>query len=123
MEKKQIGIIGVGNMGGAIVVGLLKSGFVDAADIFVSDRKESVLEEMKAKGVHATEDNLATAQHADVIITAVKPYHIEHVLQQIKPALNPQKILISIVAGVGIDELVKMAGGEIPIFRVMPNTA
>jgi pyrroline-5-carboxylate reductase len=50
MEKKKIGIIGVGNMGGAIVVGLLKSGFVDATDIFVSDRKESILEEMKAKG-------------------------------------------------------------------------
>jgi pyrroline-5-carboxylate reductase len=123
MEMKKIGIIGVGNMGGAIVVGLLKSGFVNAADIFVSDRKESVLEEMKAKGVHAAEDNLATAQQAEVIITAVKPYHIEHVLQEIKPALNPQKILISIVAGVGIDELAKMAGDDIPIFRVMPNTA
>jgi pyrroline-5-carboxylate reductase len=123
MEKKKIGIIGVGNMGGAIVVGLLKSGFVDAADIFVSDRKESVLEEMKAKGVDTSEDNLATAQQADVVITAVKPYHIEHVLQEIKPALNSQKILISIVAGVGIDELGKIAGNDIPIFRVMPNTA
>jgi pyrroline-5-carboxylate reductase len=123
MEKKKIGIIGVGNMGGAIVVGLLKSGFVDAADIFVSDRKESILEEMKAKGVHVSEDNLFTAQQADVIIAAVKPYHIEHVLQEIKPAINPQKILISIVAGVGIDELGKMTGKNIPIFRVMPNTA
>lgn len=123
MEKKKIGIIGVGNMGGAIVVGLLKSGFVNAADIFVSDRKESVLDEMTAKGVHASEDNFLTAQQADVLIVAVKPYHVEHVLQEIKPALNPQKILISIVAGVGIDELAKMAGNDIPIFRVMPNTA
>lgn len=123
MEKKRIGIIGVGNMGGAIVVGLLKSGFVDAADIFVSDRKESVLEEMKAKGVHASEDNFMTAQQADVLIVAVKPYHIEHVLQEIKPVLNAQKILISIVAGVGIEDLGKMAGKNIPIFRVMPNTA
>jgi pyrroline-5-carboxylate reductase len=123
MEKKIIGIIGVGNMGGAIVLGLLKSGFVDAADIFVSDRKESVLEDMNSKGVHVSEDNLFTAQQADVIIAAVKPYHIEHVLQEIKPALNPHKILISIVAGVGIEELGKMAGVNIPIFRVMPNTA
>lgn len=123
MEKKKIGIIGVGNMGGAIVVGLLKSGFVDAADIFVSDRKESVLEEMEAKGVHASEDNFLTAQQADVLIVAVKPYHIEHVLQEIKLSLNSQKILISIVAGVGIEDLGKMAGKDIPIFRVMPNTA
>lgn len=123
MENKKIGIIGVGNMGGAIVVGLLKSGFVVAEDIFVSDRKENLLNEMKVRGVNASEDNLLTAQQADLIIVAVKPYHIEHVLEEIKPALNPDKILISIVAGIGIDELGKMAGNNIPIFRVMPNTA
>ena len=123
MKNKNIGIIGVGNMGGAIVVGLLKSEFVRADEIFVSDRKENVLNEMREKGVHAFDDNLLTAQKADVIIVAVKPYHIEQVLQEIKPALNPDKILISIVAGVGIQELGNMAGANIPIFRVMPNTA
>lgn len=110
-------------MGGAIVVGLLKSGFVKAGDIYVSDRKESLIQEMKQQGVHASDNNLLTARQADVVIVAVKPYHIEHVLEEIKPALDPGKILISIVAGVGIDELDKMAGSNIPIFRVMPNTA
>ncbi len=123
MEKKKIGIIGAGNMGGAIVVGLLKSGFIEAADIFISDRKENVLNDMKEMGVHASEDNLITAQRSDVVIVAVKPYHIDNVLQEIKPALNPDKILISIVAGVGIEELGTRAGENIPIFRVMPNTA
>ena len=47
MKNKKIGIIGVGNMGGAIAVGLLKSGFVAAADIFVADKKESTLNKMK----------------------------------------------------------------------------
>lgn len=110
-------------MGGAIVLGLLKSEFVNAADIFVSDRKESVLADMKERGVNTSDDNLQTALLAEVVILAVKPYHIEHVLQEIKPALSPDKILISIVAGVGIEELGKMAGNDIPIFRVMPNTA
>lgn len=123
MGNRKIGIVGVGNMGGAIVEGLLKSGFVKAQEIFVSDRKENVLNDMKDKGVHASEDNILTAREADVIIVAVKPYHIEHVLEEIKPALDPEKILISIVAGVGIDELGRMAGHHLPIFRVMPNTA
>jgi pyrroline-5-carboxylate reductase len=123
MENKKIGIIGVGNMGGAIVVGLLKSGFVSASEIYVSDRKESILTEMKEKGVHASENNLSTAQQADVIIVAVKPYHIEQVLMEIKPVLHPDKILISIVAGIGIEELGKIAGEKLSIFRVMPNTA
>ena len=123
METKKIAVIGVGNMGGAIVHGLLKSGFVPAADIFASDRKEASLEELKALGVNTFTDNLEAAKNADVVIAAVKPYHIEGVINTIKPALSPDKIFISIVAGVGITALGEMAGRDIPIFRVMPNTA
>lgn len=123
MENKKIGIIGVGNMGGAIAVGLVKSGSVKAADIFVSDRKESALNGLKKLGVNTFLDNLEAAKNADVLIVAVKPYHIEGVINEIKSELSIDKIFISIVAGVGIDELGEMAGIEIPIFRVMPNTA
>lgn len=123
MENKKIGIIGVGNMGGAIAIGLLKSGFVPASDIFVSDRKESSLNKLKEFGVNTYKNNLEAVKNADVIIIAVKPYHIENVINEIKPILNPEKIFISIVAGVGIDDLGEMAGNDIPIFRVMPNTA
>ncbi len=123
MENKKIAIIGVGNMGGAIAVGLVKSGFVQASDIFVADRKEASLEKMKELGVNAFQDNLEAARNADVVIVAVKPYHVEAVISELKPVLAANKIFISIVAGVGIDELGEMAGKEIPIFRVMPNTA
>lgn len=123
MENKKIGIIGVGNMGGAIAIGLVKSGFISASDIFVADRKETSLNKMKELGVNTFKDNLEAIEEADVIIVAVKPYHIEGVINEIKPKLSPDKIFISIVAGVGIDELGEMAGEDIPIFRVMPNTA
>jgi pyrroline-5-carboxylate reductase len=123
MENKKITIIGVGNMGGAIAIGLVKSGFVQASSISVSDRKESTLEKMEALGVNTFRDNLKASENADVIIVAVKPYHIEGVIKEIKSVLSPDKIFISIVAGVGIDELGEMAGEEMPIFRVMPNTA
>ena len=123
MENKKIAIIGVGNMGGAIALGLLKSGFVPAADICVSDRKESILQEMKERGLNVAKNNPSAVKMADVIIVAVKPYHIEHVIEEIKSELTADKIFISIVAGVGIDDLGRMAGSDIPIFRVMPNTA
>lgn len=110
-------------MGGAIAIGLLKSGAVLADNISVSDRKESTLKQMSDLGIHTYDDNLEAAKDADVIIVAVKPYHIEGVINTIKPILSPEKILISIVAGVGIDALGEMAGNDIPIFRVMPNTA
>lgn len=123
MENKKITIIGAGNMGGAIAIGLLKSGSVPASNITVADRKEATLKKMSDLGIRAFSDNLAAAQDADVIIVAVKPYHIEGVINEIKPLLSPEKVFISIVAGVGIEDLGEMAGAEIPIFRVMPNTA
>lgn len=123
MENKKIGIIGVGNMGSAIANGLLKSGFVPASNIFASDRKKANLEKLKALGVETHAENIEAAKDADLIIVAVKPYHIEGVINEIKSVLTPDKIFISIVAGVGIDELAQMAGANIPIFRVMPNTA
>ena len=123
MENKKIAIIGAGNMGGAIAVGLLKSGFVPASGILVSDAKEKNLREMEALGIIACENNNIAVQNAGVVIIAVKPSHIESVIKDIKIDLTPDKIFISIVAGVGINKLEKMAGENIPIFRVMPNTA
>lgn len=123
MKNRKIAIIGVGNMGGAIAVGLVKSGSVHASDISVSDRKEKTLSKMQQLGVQTFQNNLEAANDADVIIVAVKPYHIEGVINEIKPTLSPEKIFISIVAGVGIEDLGEMAGHSIPIFRVMPNTA
>ncbi|MCG6186506.1 pyrroline-5-carboxylate reductase [Maribellus maritimus] len=123
MENKKIGIIGTGNMGGAIAVGLVKSGFISASDIFVFDPKEKNLNEMREMGITACKNNKEVVQNAGVFIVAVKPYHIEGVINEIKPALTSAKIFISIVAGVGIEDLTKMAGENISIFRVMPNTA
>lgn len=123
METKKIAIIGAGNMGGAIVYGLLKSDYISPSGIFVADRKTSILEEMKTKGVTALENNADAARFADIIIIAVKPYHFKSVLHEIKAELNSGKILISIVAGVSLDQLQAEAGPEIPVFRVMPNTA
>jgi len=123
MKNKKIAIIGAGNMGGAIAVGLLKSGFVPVSNILVSDPKEENIREMEAIGITACESNNIAVQNADVLILAVKPYHIENVIKDIKLDLTPDKILISVVAGVGINELEKMAGESISIFRVMPNTA
>jgi len=123
MENKKIAVIGVGNMGGAIVSGLLKSGFVTSTDIFVSDREKSILARMKDLGVNIADNNRDAVKNAGIVIVAVKPYHLEQVINEIKPELNADKILVSIAAGVGLKDLSEMCGNEIPVFRVMPNTA
>ncbi|HUI32599.1 MAG TPA: pyrroline-5-carboxylate reductase dimerization domain-containing protein, partial [Dysgonamonadaceae bacterium] len=74
-------------------------------------------------GITTFQSNEEAVRNADVVIVAVKPYHIEGVLNEIKPVLTEDKILISIVTGVGLKVLDEMVGKEMPIFRVMPNTA
>jgi len=123
MENKKIAIIGVGNMGSAIAAGLIKSGFMKPSDIIATDKRESSLEEMKKLGVTVSTDNLEAVKTAEVVLLAVKPYHIAQVIDEIKSELNSGKILMSIVAGVSISEISEMAGKELPVLRVMPNTA
>lgn len=110
-------------MGGAIAIGLVKSGAIKASNISVSDRKEATLKKMLDLGVNTFQSNPEACTNADIVVVAVKPYHIEGVIQEIRSELSSNTVLISIVAGVGIEELSKMVGNDIPVFRVMPNTA
>ena len=110
-------------MGGAIVNGLLKSGYIEASGISIADRKQKVLDTMQEKGVSVFKNNQEAVKRAELIVLAVKPYHVESVINEIKPELSPDKVLISIVAGVGLSDLEELVGIEMPTFRVMPNTA
>lgn len=123
MKNKKIAFIGIGNMGGAIVKGLVKSNFIPVSDICVSDKSEASLKEMEKLGVTIFRNNEEVARNADIVVVAVKPYHIEGVLNGIKSVLTKDKALISIVAGVELKVLAEMVSKEVPIFRVMPNTA
>ena len=123
MKVGKIAIIGAGNMGGAIANGILKSGYLPASSISISDPREAKLTELKAKGFLATADNAEAVKSAELVIFAVKPYHIQGVIGLLKDVLTPDKILVSIVAGVNLNDLAEMAGADKKILRVMPNTA
>ncbi len=123
MKVGKIAIIGAGNMGGAIANGILKSGYLPASSISISDPREKTIEALSTLGFNAYLDNTEAAKDADLIIFAVKPYHIEGVIANMKEVLTSDKILVSIVAGVSLKDLSEMAGDDKKIFRVMPNTA
>ncbi|HKJ40837.1 MAG TPA: pyrroline-5-carboxylate reductase [Sunxiuqinia sp.] len=123
MKVGKITIIGAGNMGGAIVNGLLKSGYIEANSISISDPRKSVLEKFEEKGVHTFQNNLEAVKSADLVVFAIKPYHVANVINEIKAGLNPEQLIVSIAAGVGIKDLEELLGSDAKIFRVMPNTA
>lgn len=85
---KKIGFIGCGNMGGAMMQGILDSGKCEAAEMMTSDKSQAALEVKKeALGILTTTDNKEVAAFADILFLAVKPQFYEAVIEEIKDIL------------------------------------
>jgi pyrroline-5-carboxylate reductase len=122
MEKK-IGFIGLGNMGNAILQGILGSNIVPGTQIYVYDHhpeKGQVLNQTYS--VNDLDSARDVAREADIVFIAVKPNVIVDVLVDIQKELKKNTIVISIAAGVTIKTIAKCVGYEQKIIRVMPNT-
>ena len=121
LKSKKIAVIGAGNMGGALITGLIKSG--NAGDILAVDPDKNRLEELSRdlgiQVAYPAGDELAGC---DIVILAVKPQIIGTVLEDIRGALDKESLFISIAAGVDIAYLTKALGGDRRIIRAMPNT-
>lgn len=123
MNTKHIAVIGCGNLGTAIINGLLDQG-TDPKQITATRRDLSKLNQLHERGVNCTEDNRSAAEKADVLIFALKPYTILKVMDALKAQLDPKKqIIISLASGVSIKELEHTLSPNHQIFRAMPNTA
>lgn len=120
---KRIAIIGGGNLGTAIAEGLLKSGFSAAIEITVTKRNTATLRSLADKGVTVSDDNRTAVKSSDIVILAVKPFQVSEVLNQVRTELSDEKVLISVVTGVLIDEMESVVKNNIAYFRAMPNTA
>ena len=117
----RIGIIGAGNMGGALVRGLVeKSVYPQNISIFDVDKKK--LETAK-KGAHVkvAKSNRHCASLSDVIILAVKPNILEEVIEEIATAVGKDCLVLSIAAGVPIGRIETYFKKPISLIRVMPN--
>lgn len=123
VKGKRIGFLGGGNMGEALIRGLLKTGLIPPEAIFVSDVRLQRLEQLGALyGIHTLSDNALLVKRADVVILAVKPQIMAEVLREITPALPQGRLVISIAAGVSTAVLRAHLPAGTRLIRVMPNT-
>jgi pyrroline-5-carboxylate reductase len=123
MYNQVISIIGGGNMGSSIAEGLINSKLFNPTNIIISDIRHNHLTSLKDKGVNLTSDNKEAVKKASIILLAIKPYHVNQILNEIKEVIEPSRqILLSIAAGVTCSQLQELVG-KMPIFRIMPNTA
>ena len=116
----KLGVIGAGNIAGAIVRGVVKTGTIPAENIYVSDIHAGRLEELSALGVHTTFSNVEAAENSDVVLLAIKPLIAADVLREILPAVEG-KLLVSVVAGYTRKNIADIVGESVRIVRTMPN--
>lgn len=119
----KFGFIGIGNMGGALARAAAKG--VRGEELFLADRAQDKLEEMAGQlGARAVENGTLAAE-CDYIFLAVKPQVMAGMLKEIAPVLAARTdrfVLVTIAAGLTMETITQMAGGNYPMIRLMPNT-
>lgn len=123
VKGKKVGFVGAGNMGEALIKGLVESSLVPAEAIVIADSRAARAQQIAEQyGVRAAADNTALVREADVVILAVKPQIMAPVLREIMPALTNRPLLVSIAAGVSTATIQAVLGKYPRLIRVMPNT-
>lgn len=121
--SKKIGFIGCGNMGGAMVGGLINSGFQKPEDIIISTRTEESASNLKENlEVNTTVDNKVVAKEADILFLAVKPNMYKKVIEEVRSYISKDKLVVTIAAGITISDMEEWLGEGYKIVRTMPNT-
>jgi pyrroline-5-carboxylate reductase len=118
----KIGFIGAGNMAEALMKGIMSAGLATKDEIIASDpsteRKEFI---SSSHGVRVTGDNVEVVRSANLIVLAVKPGNVSLVMDELKPYLTTDHLLISIAAGVRIAHIESKLNYGVRVVRVMPN--
>lgn len=119
-----LGLIGAGNMGQALLRGMLTGTELRAAQVRITDQDPAAVQRCtEALGVEAAKDNAELAGWADILLLAVKPQSLGAVLQQCRPALQPGARVVSVAAGVRLATLEQALPSGTRVLRAMPNVA
>lgn len=122
-EGLTLGIIGVGNLGGALAEGAFAAGAVSrvvAADL---DRRRLDALSDSIGDAFSVAGAAATASRAEIVVVAVKPHVVPSVLEELHDALRPGCVLVSVAAGVPISRLESGLPSRSSVVRAMPNLA
>ena len=102
----KIGFIGTGNMGGAIIKGIVTAKFISGNEINIFDPNNAKVRELVEKyNANSLQDEISTVENSDIIILCVKPNIYNSVLKKIKDSIAKNKIIVSIAAGINIDSI------------------
>ena len=120
---ERLGFIGSGNMGTALVKGLIESGLYQSDQLLASDNDKEKLGKISGQfGLRGYSSNKDLVRECTIIVLAVKPQTIREVLEGIRDEIRDEHLIISIAAGIPLKMIHSIIGRDIPLIRVMPNT-
>ncbi|MBK4775864.1 pyrroline-5-carboxylate reductase [Candidatus Pantoea edessiphila] len=121
MEQK-VGFIGIGNIAIAVISGLLKSECISTSKIWIHDHKSTTNKIISAKyNINCTDTDVCLAQKVDILFLTLKPNTLLKVLKNISHHIKQNTILISVAAGITINQIEQIIGNNKKIIRAMPN--
>jgi pyrroline-5-carboxylate reductase len=123
-RKYTLGVIGVGNMGSALVRGIVRAGALAADRIVIYDAAAAAAARVAGEaGVARADSAPGAAEQSDYVLLAAKPGIIPVVVREIAPALSNDQVVVSIAAGVRLQQIAELVTTARPgLIRVMPNT-
>lgn len=124
MEQQRICVVGAGNMGTALIRGMLKSEWSDPDRLMAThpreERRAALADDL---GIRVEESNVEGVKWADVVVLCVKPQILHRVLAEVAPAVTPDTTVVSIAAGVPTGLIESLLPDGVPVVRAMPNVA
>ncbi len=119
----KVGFIGTGNMGSALIKGILKSdNFADNLEIYAYDKDSEKLGSFAEIGVNLCTSSNEVVKKCKYIVLAIKPQFFDIVLEEIKDSINSETVLISIAAGISDEYIQSKTVDDVRVVLVMPNT-
>jgi pyrroline-5-carboxylate reductase len=123
MDERRIAILGAGQIGEALVAGLLTSGWREPDELVASARREERARALRERhGIAVTLSNAEAVSGASVVVVAVKPQDIGVLLGEIGGLVTPEQTLLSIAAAIPTTTLENLLAERVPVVRAMPNT-
>ena len=123
MIDKMIGFIGAGNMGQAMLNGIIHSGLANTSQIIASAHSSETLEKLQTTySIETTLSNEIVAGRSEILFLAVKPNKFQEILPQIASVVKPSCVIVSIAAGITIASIEQAFDTPVKVVRAMPNT-
>ena len=123
LSQQRLAVLGAGKIGGILLRAFLKQGLISPKNALATvqhpERAQAIRQEL---GIRVSTDNRAAARDADILLLSVKPRTVREVLEEIRPEVGEDKLVISVAASVPTGYLEKHLAANVPVVRAMPNT-